>query len=879
MLSHYWVKKITRYNSNVLYFTQNLLMKILRKYLTKKLITKILGYIGLSLIFSSWWFFAPIGESSQTQIGNIVLAAESDDKETAEEKMWDMIMWANVILKMLYVLIRPLLFIAGVAVDNSVVYGSFLNMDAPLFTIWNILKNFANFALWFLVLFNILKMVFDIWWKSSSEVKKVITNTLIAWVLIQASWFAVAAVIDISTVATYAIWSMPTASFGESELMNKPVLKNISVYDTAKLGEESVEWEELYTYYSYWEKNLSPCWIKKLWKNFYVIWNRFNSLQSGNVRFDSEHCVYFNEVYKFNPAPDLPTTLGVKYKQDMDSRWSKVLDKSLLSGYLADGTIILLSGIPPEWYWLLYSGSDSYNDFYKDEWESYLWMTIDSLLQDSKWYVGPFVTIYSSLLNFSDLTAGDSHLETNNVYENFFIFIVKILFSLAMLAPLIALAIVLIVRVWFLRLVIAFSPWIVLISVFKFKVPDSLKNYVNISNIIKVIFAPVIIVFAINISILFLSAIQSSFTSNSPTEWKFMESMNIQQNDKTISFLWLIEIEYNGDAIDNGKNIFSYMITMMMGLWVMWFILFAAIGANSIWKSVWWWVKKTSEWLMWQLPIIPLPTGGWVGVSWLNQLKNEALAKYGSGRVPQNQVDAMEKAFPWLNNNENKKEENKVDTSKVSANYRNEMWSSLSSWSSVQEVYEENKNLLANAGINNSDQLTNAIKTMDVYKTSWSQNIPDVSKKETFQDKQVPWYNLESYEKKNIDNNLLFDEKWKDFGKSNIWTLMKVKDENETKTFVITKDWNGNVRLEDELTYETKNFGETITKEITTNIQKDRLNKIDQDIQELKAKKDKEKESQAKQKIQDEIDSLEKHRAYYKQKTDALIEKNTPQTE
>jgi hypothetical protein len=37
------------------------------------------------------------------------------------------------------------------------------------------------------------------------DVKKIITNTLIAGVLIQASRFLTAALIDISTVATYGI--------------------------------------------------------------------------------------------------------------------------------------------------------------------------------------------------------------------------------------------------------------------------------------------------------------------------------------------------------------------------------------------------------------------------------------------------------------------------------------------------------------------------------------------------------------------------------------------------------------------------------------------------------------------------------------------------
>jgi len=39
------------------------------------------------------------------------------------------------------------LVVAGNALDNTFVYGEFLNLDAALRQMWNISKNFANFAL------------------------------------------------------------------------------------------------------------------------------------------------------------------------------------------------------------------------------------------------------------------------------------------------------------------------------------------------------------------------------------------------------------------------------------------------------------------------------------------------------------------------------------------------------------------------------------------------------------------------------------------------------------------------------------------------------------------------------------------------------------
>jgi len=103
--------------------------------------------------------------------------------------------------------------LAGKLMTNDVVYWSFLHLDASLWKLWNITKNFANFALWFMVLYAIVRNIFS--WpfgKASSEWTPIntIKKTLIAWVLIQMSWFLMAAVVDLSTIMTSAIWSFPS---------------------------------------------------------------------------------------------------------------------------------------------------------------------------------------------------------------------------------------------------------------------------------------------------------------------------------------------------------------------------------------------------------------------------------------------------------------------------------------------------------------------------------------------------------------------------------------------------------------------------------------------------------------------------------------------
>ncbi len=98
-----------------------------------------------------------------------------------------------------------LAMLAGKLMTNEFVYWSFMHLDVYLRKLWNVMKNFANFALWFAFLFSILKSIFI----TKKDWKNIIVKFLLAWVLVQASWFIIGAVMDISTIATTAIASFP----------------------------------------------------------------------------------------------------------------------------------------------------------------------------------------------------------------------------------------------------------------------------------------------------------------------------------------------------------------------------------------------------------------------------------------------------------------------------------------------------------------------------------------------------------------------------------------------------------------------------------------------------------------------------------------------
>lgn len=118
---------------------------------------------------------------------------------------------------------------AGKLMSNSFVYWEFINLDEILRQWRNIMKNFANFALWFMVIFYIFKGMFSQEWVAAWFKDKIV-KILIAVVSIQASWFLFAAVVDVSTILTASISSLSSqVIYWDNDLQNqyKSTLSNV----------------------------------------------------------------------------------------------------------------------------------------------------------------------------------------------------------------------------------------------------------------------------------------------------------------------------------------------------------------------------------------------------------------------------------------------------------------------------------------------------------------------------------------------------------------------------------------------------------------------------------------------------------------------------
>jgi len=119
---------------------------------------------------------------------------------------------------------------AWALMTNSIVYGSFMNLDTFLWKMWQMCRTFANFALWFMFLISIFKYILLPWERSNTPIKT-IREVLIASVLVQLSWFLVMIVIDLSTITVSAVASFPAQVISSSESVQKPMNESLRKSD------------------------------------------------------------------------------------------------------------------------------------------------------------------------------------------------------------------------------------------------------------------------------------------------------------------------------------------------------------------------------------------------------------------------------------------------------------------------------------------------------------------------------------------------------------------------------------------------------------------------------------------------------------------------
>ena len=416
-------------------------------------------FIGQFCFLNLWWIGAE----------NVVYAADETKTQNSsiQETLTDIKDWSELFHKLVYIFMYPILFVAWKLIDNSLVYGEAFKFDVVLWQLWVIVRNIANFGLGFIFIFKIFQ--FLIKWQKWDDIKKLIISTLIAWVWIQASWFIMAALIDVSTIVTYGVWWLPLSVL-KTDVENESLEYNPYVLWTALY----VDVNDVDSYAMYltngttsWDsKFISQCeTFAYSYRSFLLDWDEFKDVKEPaeelilcpqmvyyydgiNNRYyptENNKCHLNGDVYYFKDlygTLEWPTisdkSLSEEEWKDAQNVYKTSIDISLIA--LEDDYWVIVPASIKEWsilqiwdahawkvwnsdWWVQYwkdekVGLDVYNWWIWKEWE----LPRLSEVSTTGGYVWVFSSLYSSLmyawmdLNFTATSDGWLYVKLLNSF-------------------------------------------------------------------------------------------------------------------------------------------------------------------------------------------------------------------------------------------------------------------------------------------------------------------------------------------------------------------------------------------------------------------------------------------------------------------------------
>jgi len=639
-----------------------------------------------------------------------------------------------------------------------------------------------------------------------------------------------AAVIDVSTILTYSIGGLPMTVLQSNEsYKDTPIM-----WVNAKLGKKSNDewWVWIHYYNTYDGKNISLCDVRVVnWlSGSYIVWREEAFVNSWQY-FEQNLCSIWAWPYKFKDVSTIESSNITWYDNNQD--YKKKVDNyfwginSGVAQQLVSGCYIIpldKSKVPKDCidqgFGILSKGDGFFTDVSPDG-----KVTIDSLLEKSKWFVGPFITIYSSLLDYTSIV--DEPWQDIDVTSAFFMLLIKVLFAAALFFPLLALAVVLLVRIWVLWLAIAAIPIIILFAVFKNVLGGSsgwiekVFPWFSLSHLIKLIFAPVFVVFAISMSMIFLTALGWPKDFKDSSQYSFQDEAVLSEfgmekiDMKTYSIFGLIEFELDQNMVDEWLDTFAWFITKLFAVWIIWFFVFAAVKATvkdtKLWKTIGdiqWWIEKA----MGTLPIIPFPWGGiWVSAAkeWLDQLWKNV-----GNKALEAQTDRMKEQFPWLYP-DSQKSEPKQTFDGLADWTINKITTGFAAWSTANEVWNDlgsaDREALEKKGITDAWWLSAAYNT---YVTNNVESMVGPNKyKEMQKFDKTDWFtnaDAQTHTSGDLNSIINWDKNWKAWAGSMLWWAVHTKDWVYVMDNIWTP-WSPVYRLVKQNEYEQRHFGESFS--------------------------------------------------------------------
>jgi len=261
-------------------------------------------FIGQICFFNLWWI------GIQNEVFADSKKESADQKGEFEKLVTEKVNLMDFFKKTVYVFLYPIMFLAGKLVDNSLVYWTMFNFDTVLWNLWNVMRNLANFGLGFIFIYYIFKYL--ITQDKKKDPKRLIKRSLIAWILIQASWFLMAALIDLSTIMIYWIWGLPVSILSSTEDLNKKyngyVMKNIISVDANDISNMNFYLTNILTWAGT-QIYISECDTFSVKDNGgmkgsqeYILAPKmiyYQDLSWNFINTEDLYCDYYGSVYKF----------------------------------------------------------------------------------------------------------------------------------------------------------------------------------------------------------------------------------------------------------------------------------------------------------------------------------------------------------------------------------------------------------------------------------------------------------------------------------------------------------------------------------------------------------------------------------------------------
>lgn len=552
----------------------------------------------------------------------------------------DMASKLQLFVRVIYLLMRPLLAVAWATMDNNMVFGRAFFLETTLRNMRQIMRNFANFALWWLFLFAILRNVF-VSMKGDEDtlngtrwVKTLIPKLLIATILIQSSFFMMRALVDIAQAATYSIGTLPLTSIEqwdgiENIRFMKPLIQ-YSLDDTKAADGSDSTFSIFYTCNNAPKEQpyFIPCYFKNnTWapdgdQNTAGTWEYHarNEAQSraqlsgketpGAVynKINEDYCVYENSILARQTSWNVDVCQLAKLREDdKKAKWCDEENCTMVEMWCAP---------------------------------------LSKFMDNAAGMTWPLYGLYASVLRMDQIALSPKNLD---VVEMSIQFMVKLFIALALVLPLLALAVALVMRMVAIWWFVIFSPFLVLGRVFfKERISWFQDGKATFQTMISLIFMPVFVVFAISISLIFLTLIGRANELNVYGSDKWVgHNIGIQLEPWMVCdrSTWIISCP-SGDecgkvnsrcydlagmtslCFSEGQtsfgntilNVMSYLLLNFFGIALMWMVVFAALKSNKITEKVVGGIESLGKDLAKNIPIIP--TSKW-GLSY-NDVKARA---------------------------------------------------------------------------------------------------------------------------------------------------------------------------------------------------------------------------------------------------------------